>query len=309
MRIVFMGTPQSAVPCLQQLLRDGHEVVAVWTQPDRPAGRGDKMHAPPVKTFALQHALRVEQPARIKTDEAKELFAAYQADLAVVVAYGRILPAEYLNAPAMGCINVHFSLLPSYRGAAPVNWAIINGEQKTGVTTMFVEEQLDSGPILLQQETEIRERETATELMQRLSETGAQLLSETLGRLSELTPLKQDESRATFAPLLVKRDGHVDWANSAVAIERRVRGLQPWPNAYTSWKNQRLILWDTTVEATENSPSPGEVLTAHGDAITIACGDSSLLRIHELQLEGKRRMSARDFLNGTHLKVGDRFGD
>ena len=188
MRIVFMGTPESAVPSLQRLLGDGHEVVAVWTQPDRPAGRGDKMHAPPVKTFALEHGLNVVQPQKIRTAESKSLFASYQADLAVVVAYGRILPEVYLSAPSRGCLNVHFSLLPRYRGAAPVNWAIVNGERKTGVTTMFVAEELDSGPILLQRATEIGAAETAPELMHRLAETGADLLGETLKRLDEIQP-------------------------------------------------------------------------------------------------------------------------
>src|SRR5216683_5333558 len=183
MRIVFMGTPESAVPSLQRLLQDGHEIVAVWTQPDKPAGRGDKSRSPAIKEFAIEHGLKVEQPAKIKTQEAKDLFAAYDADVAVVVAYGRILPLEYLRAPRRGCINVHFSLLPLYRGAAPANWAVVNGETKTGVTTMFIKEELDSGPILLQRETLIGEKETAPELMQRLSEVGANLLSETLSQL------------------------------------------------------------------------------------------------------------------------------
>ncbi|HEU5130826.1 MAG TPA: methionyl-tRNA formyltransferase, partial [Pyrinomonadaceae bacterium] len=183
MRIVFMGTPQAAVPTLQRCLEDGHEVVAVWTQPDKPAGRGNKIAFPPVKEFALAHGLSVLQPARIKNDEAKQLFASHNADLAVVVAYGRILPDEFLRAPKRGCINVHFSLLPLYRGAAPANWAIVNGETETGVTTMFIEPTLDTGPILLQQKTPIGEKETAPELMLRLAEIGAGLLGETLARL------------------------------------------------------------------------------------------------------------------------------
>src|SRR3982074_2364624 len=180
MRIVFMGTPESAVPSLRRLLEDGHEIGAVWTQPDKPAGRGDKTHSSAVKRFALENNLRVEQPNKIKTQEAKDLLASHQADLAVVVAYGRILPPEFLRAPRRGCINAHFSLLPLYRGAAPANWAIINGEEKTGVTTMFIEEELDSGPILLQRETAIGPAETTPELMERLAVVGADLLSETL---------------------------------------------------------------------------------------------------------------------------------
>src|SRR6266498_468006 len=180
MRIVFMGTPESAVPSLQRLLEDGHEILSVWTQPDKPAGRGDRLHSSPIKDFALAHDLPSEQPSKIKTDQAKDLFASYNADVAVVVAYGRILPPEFLRAPRRGCINVHFSLLPLYRGAAPASWAILNGETKTGVTTMFIEERLDSGPILLQGETSIGETETTPELMQRLAIIGADLLSQTV---------------------------------------------------------------------------------------------------------------------------------
>ena len=309
MRIVFMGTPDSAVPSLQRLRNDGHEVVAVWTQPDKPAGRGDKMHAPPVKTFALAHNLNIQQPAKIKTEESKALFASYQTDLAIVVAYGRILPAEYLIAPRLGCINVHFSLLPNYRGAAPVNWAIVNGEEKTGVTTMFIKEELDSGPILLQRETQIGASETAPELMQRLAQMGAGLLGETINRLDEIEPISQDESKATFAPLLIKANGLIDWKTDAVAIERRVRGFQPWPNAYTHWKTHRLIVWKAMPgENAYAAAAPAEVITAHGDDLIVSCGKKTSLRLLEVQLEGKRRMVARDFLNGTHLKIGDRFG-
>ena len=309
MRIVFMGTPESAVPSLQRLLDDGHEVVAVWTQPDKPAGRGDKLHAPAVKTFALAHGLRIEQPQKIKTNESKALFASHRADLAVVVAYGRILPAEYLSAPRRGCINVHFSLLPRYRGAAPVNWAIVNGEEKTGVTTMFVQEELDSGPMLLQRETRIGPSETAPELMQRLAESGAELLGETLTRLDAIEPVSQDESKATFAPLLTKASGAIDWTNKAAEIERRVRGFQPWPNAYTHWNSHRLIIWKASEQVdVENSAAPGGAITAHGDELIVSCGDKTALRLLELQLEGKRRLLSRDFLNGTHLKIGDRFG-
>jgi methionyl-tRNA formyltransferase len=309
MRIVFMGTPESAVPSLQRVLSDGHEVVAVWTQPDKPAGRGDKLHASAVKEFALEHGLKIEQPQKIRTEESKALFTSYHADLAIVVAYGRILPAEYLTAPRKGCINVHFSLLPRYRGAAPVNWAIVNGAEKTGVTTMLVRKDLDSGPILLQRETSIGPTETATGLMQRLAEIGAELLGETLERLDELTPVPQDESKATLAPLLTKANGLIDWTSSAAEIERRVRGFQPWPHAYTNWKSQRLILWKAFPLAdAEPAAAPGEVIAAHGDELIVSCGENTALRLLKLQLEGKRRMVARDFLNGTHVKVGDRFG-
>lgn len=310
MRIVFMGTPGSAVPSLQRLLADGREVVAVWTQPDKPAGRGDKMHASAIKEFALEHNLPVEQPKKIKTEEAKDLFASYAAELAVVVAYGRILPPEFLCAPPRGCINVHFSLLPLYRGAAPANWAIVNGEKKTGVSTMFIEAELDSGPILLQRETTIGETETAPELMQRLSGIGADLLSETLARLDHLTPRPQDDRDATFAPLLTKHHGLVNWSRNAATIERCVRGFQPWPTAYTHHESHRLIIWKASLtESASHDAGSGEVLVAHGDDLVVKCGDETALRLIEVQPEAKRRMSVRDFLNGTHLKVGERFGE
>jgi methionyl-tRNA formyltransferase len=238
------------------------------------------------------------------------LFASYDADVAVVVAYGRILPAEFLRAPRRGCINVHFSLLPLYRGAAPANWAIVNGEAKTGVTTMFIEEELDSGPILLQRETTIGEADTTPELMQRLAIIGADLLGETLEQLDVITPRPQHDRDATFAPLLRKTDGATNWSNPAVVIARCVRGFQPWPNAYTHHNSHRLIIWKAEVTETASSGARGgEVIAAHGDDLVVKCGDETALRIIEVQPEARRRMSVRDFLNGTHLKIGDRFGE
>src|SRR5216683_6398484 len=239
MRIVFMGTPESAVPSLRRLLDDDHEIIAVWTQPDKPAGRGNKLHPSPVKEFALGHNLTVHQPAKIKTEEAKALFSSHNADAAIVVAYGKILPAEFLNAPLHGCINVHFSLLPKFRGAAPVNWAIVNGEKETGVTTMKIVEELDTGPILLQRATEIREQEAAPALMSRLADLGADLLSETLKRIDALAPQPQTDAAATFAPMLERADGLIDWSLDAYAVERRVLGFQPWPNGSNSSDSDR----------------------------------------------------------------------
>jgi methionyl-tRNA formyltransferase len=306
-----MGTPEAAVPSLRRLIEDGHEIVSVWTQPDKPAGRGDKIHSPAVKEFALQHNLPIEQPKKIKTDEAKDLFASYNADVAVVVAYGRILPTHFLAAPLKGCVNVHFSLLPKYRGAAPTNWAIVKGEAKSGVTTMFIEEELDAGPILLQRETEIGPTETAPELMQRLADMGAGLLSETLTNLDVITPKRQDDREATFAPLLTKADGAIDWSNTAAEIERGVRGFQPWPHAYTDHNGKRLIIWRARAFEFEEDTSAGregEVIAAHGDDLIVKCGQGSALRLLEVQPESTRRMSVRDFLNGTHLQIGERFG-
>jgi methionyl-tRNA formyltransferase len=309
MRIVFMGTPQAAVPTLRRILSDGHEVVAVWTQPDRPSGRGNKVAFSPVKEFALANRLTVHQPSKIKTDEAQQLFASHDADVAVVVAYGRILPEKFLRTPARGCINVHFSLLPKYRGAAPANWAIVKGDKETGVTTMFIEPTLDTGPILLQTPTKIGATETAPELMQRLSEIGAELLSETLARLPELTPRSQDDSQATFAPMLKKEDGLIDWSIAAEKIERAIRGFQPWPTAYTMFKSRRLTIWEAeSLLCFAPEVEPGEVTAAHAGELVVQCGGRTALRLLEVQPEARKRLTARDFINGMHVKIGDRFG-
>jgi methionyl-tRNA formyltransferase len=304
-----MGTPQAAVPTLRQVLNDGHEVVAVWTQPDKPSGRGNKISLSPVKEFAVSQGLSVFQPARIKNDEAKQLFSSHDADVAVVVAYGRILPDEFLRAPRRGCINVHFSLLPKYRGAAPANWAIVNGETETGVTTMFIEPTLDTGPILLQAKTDIGVKETAPELMQRLADIGAELLGETLAQLDELTPRPQRNGDATFAPILKKEDGLIHWTQSAFAIERRVRGFQPWPNAYTSFNSKGLTIWGADPTDNPNSDgAPGQVIVADRNDLVVSCGEQTALRLVEVQPEARKRIPVRDFINGMHLKVGDRFG-
>lgn len=310
MRLIFMGTPEAAVPTLERCLEDGHKVVAVWTQPDRPAGRhGSKLTQPPVKDYALSHGLNIHQPAKIRTEEARALFASYEADAAVVVAYGRILPPAFLDAPLRGCINVHFSLLPKLRGAAPVNWAIVRGESVTGVTTMQMDEGLDTGAILLQRETGIAETETAPELMRRLAHVGADLLGETLARLDEINPRAQDEEEATLAPMLRREDGLIDWSQDAFGIERRVRGFQPWPNAHTSYESRRVVLWRARAERSDrNHGERGQIVEAHGDRLVVACGEQTRLRILEIQPEGKRRMGVRDYLNGTRVRAGERLG-
>jgi len=308
MRIVFMGTPAASVPTLRRCLDDGHQVVAVWTQPDRPSGRGNKIAFSPVKQYAVERGLTVYQPARLKPDETKSLFRSHDADVAVVVAYGRLLPDDFLAAPRQGCINVHFSLLPLYRGASPVNWAIVNGETETGVTTMFIEPTLDTGPILLQRKTEIHDAETAEKLMQRLSILGADLLGETLSQLHNIVPRRQDDSRATFAPVLKKEDGLIDWNKTATEVERRVRAFQPWPNAYTRLNSRGLTIWRAVPTSSDRAASAGEVVSAHGDNLVVQCGGDTHLRLLEVQPEAKRRISARDFLNGSHLQIGTRLG-
>ncbi|MBK8467359.1 MAG: methionyl-tRNA formyltransferase [Chloracidobacterium sp.] len=309
MKIVFMGTPKAAVPSLEKILLDGHEVVAVYTQPDRPSGRGNKIVFSPVKEFAIEKGLAVFQPLKIKTPETLETFRSHNADLAVVVAYGRILPETYLSAYPNGAINVHFSLLPKYRGAAPVNWAIVNGEKNTGVTTMRMDEGLDTGDILQQNSTNIGNDETAVELMERLSISGAELLSGTLTNLATLTPVAQDESQATFAPLMKREDGQIDWRLSAREIADRIRGFQPFPSAFTHFQQLRLTLWRAHVYAMENEGhfAEGEVIKVDGQLV-IGCGNGSSLLVEELQLEGKRRLPTRDFLNGVKLRKGEILG-
>jgi methionyl-tRNA formyltransferase len=316
-----MGTPDSAVPTLRRCVEDGHEVVAVWTQPDRPAGRGNKLKAPPVKEYALSQNLTVHQPAKIRTEEALSLFAAEEFDVAVVVAYGRILPATFLRTPRRGCVNVHFSLLPKYRGAAPVNWSIVRGESVSGVTTMLIDEGLDTGPILLQRSTQIEDDETAPHLLERLSHAGAELLGETLARFDEIEPRPQRDEDATLAPMLKREDGLIDWTQDASEIERRVRGFQPWPNAYTFYKGRRLVIWRASVPGVNGEdvkdgslpsdslpPGAGKITEARGDSLVVACGGATALRVLELQPEGKQRMSVRDFINGAHIRAGESFG-
>lgn len=304
-----MGTPQAAVPTLQRILADKHEVVAVYTQPDRPSGRGNKLTAPPVKEFALQNNLEVFQPTKVKTPEALELFQSHKADVAVVVAYGRILPEGFLTAFPKGAINNHFSLLPKYRGAAPVNWAIVNGEKTTGVTTMQMDAGLDTGDILLQRETEIGENETSIELLERLSYIGADLLSETLKNLENLKPVAQNHGLATYAPIMKKEDGLIDWNLTAEEIKNRVRGFQPFPTSFTKLDDKKLTIWKSQVSGFKSQVSNyGEVIEAKGDSLMVSCGNNSILQIEELQIEGKRRMTTRDFLNGVKLDIGEKLG-
>jgi methionyl-tRNA formyltransferase len=308
MKIVFMGTPNAAVSSLQKILADGHEVVAVWTQPDKPSGRGNKLHISPVKEFALANNLKVFQPAKVKTQDSLELFQSVKADIAVVVAYGRILPETFLKSFPKGCLNVHFSLLPKFRGAAPVNWAIVQGDAKTGVTTMQMDVGLDTGDILLQREIEISATDNAIDLMQKLSVLGADLLSETLRNLDNLEPSRQNHNFATFAPIMKKEDGKIDWNLPARNINNRIRGFQPFPTSYTFWNGKKLTIWKAQVFEQNHVSTLGFVLEAKGDNLLISCGQQTVLRIEELQREGNKRMKTRDFLNGIKLGIGEIFG-
>jgi len=305
-----MGTPEFAVPSLARIIGDGHQVAAVFTQPDKPAGRGRVLHAPPVKSFALEHAIPVHQPSKIKTNEGvREIFASISADACVVAAYGKILPAWMLAIPPLGCINVHASLLPRYRGAAPINWAIANGERETGVTIMQMDAGMDSGPMLVKRATEIGVDETAPELAERLAQLGAELLSEALPRIErgEIEPIPQDHSEASYAPMLKREDGLIDWRMTAREIANRVRAFQPWPGSYTEFRKKRLTIWRAREENTTSTESaePGTVLAIDETGIVIACEGSTALRIEEVQIEGKRRVTGREFANGARLSPGN----
>lgn len=312
MKLIFMGTPEMAVPTLDRIVADGHEIVAVITQPDKPAGRGNKLHQPPIKESAARLHLPVYQPTKIRTEEFREFFAKLNADAAVVVAYGRILPKPILEIPRLGCVNNHFSLLPKYRGAAPVNWAIANGENDTGVTTMLIDEGLDTGDILLQRITNIDPSETTIDLSARLAAIGADLMSETLRALErgEITPKKQDHDKASHAPILKREDGIIDWSWNAERIANRVRGFQPFPTAWTTLHGTRLIIWRARSEDNgDQSKTPGSAeYDKSKNALVVAAGQGTSLLVHELQLEGKKRLSVRDFLNGVKLEPGDRLG-
>jgi methionyl-tRNA formyltransferase len=308
MKIVFMGTPRAAVPSLDRLVSDGHDIKAVYTQPDRPAGRGKRLTLSPVKEHAIAKGLKVFQPTKLRTPEALEQFRGHGADAAVIVAYGRILPPGFLTAYTMGCINVHFSLLPRYRGAAPVNWAIARGETETGVTTMQMDEGLDTGDILMQSRTKIFPDETALELTERLSLDGAELLSKTLLNWKQIEAMPQDDADASLAPILKKEDGLIDWGLPASNIANRVRGFQPFPTAFTYLRAVRLTIWRAHAVTPDQGGNAGEVLKAKVDELLVACGGGTALAITELQLEGKRRLATHDLLNGISLRSGEILG-
>lgn len=312
-----MGTPEFAVPSLARLISDGHEVVAVFTQPDKPAGRGKQIHTPPVKALALEHGIPVHQPAKIKTNqEVRVVFEQAAPDACIVAAYGKILPEWLLAIPKLGCINVHASLLPKYRGAAPINWAIANGESETGVTIMQMDPGMDTGAMLSKRAISIGEEETAPELSAKLSRLGAELLSETLPRIEqgETKPEAQDDRQATYAPMLKREDGLIDWRRSAKELANRVRAFQPWPGAYTFLHAARLTIWrarEASLESleSENVGAPGTIAGIDETGVLLWCTGPTLLRVEEMQLEGKRRLPARDVANGLRLSIGELISD
>jgi methionyl-tRNA formyltransferase len=309
MRIVFMGTPDFAVPSLDALLRSDESVVGVVTQPDRPKGRGQTLAASPVKLVCLREKLPLLQPAKMKDPAFLETLRNWQPDLIVVTAFGRILPPVILAIPPRGCVNVHASLLPKYRGAGPIQWAIINGERETGVTTMLMDEGMDTGPILLQEMIAIAPEDTAGTLSMKLADLGGRLLVETLRRLKDgtLQPRPQDNARATSAPLLKKEDGLIDWKLNAEAIVNRIRGMSPWPGAYTYANDDRLTIWKARSLDRREKALPGAVVEIEKDAILVATGHG-LLAIGEIQPANKRRMTVAQYLAGHPLSPGVMLG-
>ncbi|WP_455491909.1 methionyl-tRNA formyltransferase [Butyricicoccus sp.] len=307
MRIVFMGTPDFAVPSLQALIDAGHDVCAVYTQPDKPQGRKQILTAPPVKTLALEHDIPVFQPNTLKNEDEQARLRELAPEVIIVVAYGKLLPKAVLDIPPHGCINVHGSLLPRWRGAAPIQWAVIAGDEMAGVTTMQMAEGLDTGDMLLTYETKVGEKETAGELFDRLAQSGAELLTQTLVKLNEITPRPQDDAQSCYAHMLDKQMAVIDWNKSAHEIDCLIRGLNPWPIALTTLSGERLKVF--AAEKANGRGEPGTVLEADPKkGLTVACGEGAL-RLTEIQLVGGKRMKATDFLRGHAIEVGTKLGD
>lgn len=306
MRVVFMGTPEFSVGTLKAILEAGHEVAGVITQPDKPKGRGKAMMFPPVKEAALSYGLPVSQPEKVRDPQFLETLKAMRPDVIVVVAFGQILPEAILTLPPFGCINVHASLLPKYRGAAPIQWAVIDGEEVTGVTTMRMDAGLDTGDMIMKTEVPLAKDETGESLHDKLAEAGAKLLVRTLDAVQDNTAVyeKQDDSKSCYAKMLNKELGRIDWTKEAAAIERLIRGLNSWPSAYTSFRGKTLKIWSAEVLEGSSEYQPGEICQVTKDAICVQTGQDRLL-LKEVQMEGKKRMSADAFLRGYPAVAGE----
>jgi methionyl-tRNA formyltransferase len=311
LRIVFCGTPAFAVPALHGLIAEPDvEIAGVVTQPDRPRGRGQKLHSSPVKDAAIGAEISVYQPEKIKSDEAYEYFTRLAPDAVVIIAYGQIISPRLIAIPRLGWINLHASLLPKYRGAAPINWAIANGDKRTGLTTMQIDAGLDTGPVLLKYETEIGADETATELVTRLAEAGAPLILETLRKLDHgvIAPTPQDNSQASSAPILKKEDGRIDWGLTARKIYNRIRGLQPWPGAFTAFRGKNCQIWGKPLQPVQAGGTPGIILPTREDGLLVICGGNTVLHVEHVQLEGRNRVTDFEFMRGARIVPGERFG-
>jgi methionyl-tRNA formyltransferase len=311
LKIVFCGTPAFAVPTLLHLIaQPDFEVVGVVTQPDRPRGRGGEISMPPVKSASIEADIPVYQPEKIKTEESLHYFERIAPDVVVIIAYGQIISARLIGVPRLGWINLHGSLLPKYRGAAPVNWAIVNGESETGLTTMQIDAGLDTGPMLLKYETAIGPDETAPALMARLSEAGGTLMTETLRQFAsgKISPIPQDDSQKTFAPILKKEDGRIEWSLTAQEIYNRIRGLQPWPGAFSLFRGKMCHIWGKPSARVPAADVPG-TLSLQGAEMLVTCGHGTALQIEFLQLEGRKRLTAQEFANGARLGPVEKLGD
>lgn len=308
MRIIFMGTPDFSVPTLESLVTSRHEVIAVVTQPDKPKGRGKEVQMTPVKETALQHGIPVYQPVRAREASFVEEMRSLAPDVMVVIAFGQILSKELLEVPRLGCVNIHASLLPKYRGAAPIQWAVINGDQETGITTMMMDVGMDTGDMLEKLVIPLAEKETGGSLFDRMSLLGGDLILSTLDKLEDgtLVRIPQNHEEATHVKKIEKSMGDIDWTMEAAAIERLIRGLNPWPSAYTRWNGRMLKIWEADVEADGQAGEAGEVLVAAGSDLRVQTG-SGILNIRSLQPEGKKRMDTAAFLRGYPVKAGERF--
>ena len=310
MKVIYMGTPDFAVAPLEAIIQAGHEVTAVVTQPDKQKGRGKEVQMTPVKECAIKHGIPVLQPVKIKEPEAVAQLKEYPADIYVVAAFGQLLTEEILNMPKFGCVNIHASLLPAYRGAAPIQWVIINGEEKTGVTIQQMAKGLDTGDMLLKKEVIIDAKETGASLHDKLMEAGAKLIVEALPMIEngEIIPEKQDDALSCYAAKLNKSMGNIDFTKDALSIERLIRGLNSWPSAYTILQGKTLKIWEADVVECKTGAVPGEVVDVDKTSFTVATGDGAL-KITSIQLEGKKRMAVKDFLLGYELKAGMKLGE
>lgn len=309
MRVIFMGTPDFSVGTLEALIEAGHEVALAVTQPDKPKGRGKEMQFTPVKEAALKHGIPVFQPKKVREPECVEELRKYNADVIVVIAFGQILPKEILELTPYGCINVHASLLPKYRGAAPIQWSLIDGEEVTGVTTMQMDEGLDTGDMILKTEVPIEKAETGGSLHDKLAAAGAKLCVETLQALEEKTAVweKQGETPTAYARMLDKKLGAIDWTQDAAAIERLIRGLNPWPSAYTMWNGNVMKIWEAAVTEESDGAEPGTIIKVEKDAFTVQTGKGQL-KVLSLQIPGKKRMDTAAFLRGYQIEEQTKLG-
>ncbi|MGL5331003.1 MAG: methionyl-tRNA formyltransferase [Peptostreptococcaceae bacterium] len=309
MKIVFMGTPDIAVGCLQSIIDEKHEILGVVTQPDKPVGRGKKMGMPPVKELAIKHDIPVYQPIKARDEEFVQILRDLNPDLIVVVAFGQILPKSILDIPKFGCVNVHVSLLPKYRGAAPINWVIINGEEKTGVTTMYMDEGLDTGDMILTSEFNLNDEITAGELHDIMKEEGAKVLIETINLIQkdEAPRIPQNHEEFTYAPMMNKTLGQLDFTKTAKEIHNLVRGVNPWPSAYTTYKDQTMKVWKTEVLAETSDKAPGTILSVDKNGIKVSTKENVLL-IKEIQMPGKKRVLVSEYIKGNSIENNEILG-